>query len=219
MKRQLINFMICLLLCSFGSTRVSGKEGAAVYFKISLQGKLYRGLYFLAEEDYRADEGIKGTNYLLTTGELHYRLHKQLRLGAGYTFLCQPGDREQQRNRYYLYATGNLPIGRFRLSLRERFQSTYKVHSDAPVNYLRSMLTLSYRPPRSAFSPFIYSEIFNRVGQHRHLHLDKIRLSGGCNYALNPHHAFQLYYRYNIVYVNDPINHKHCIGLCYTYHF
>ena len=216
MKRQHI-LLSCLLLLL--APALWAKEGVGVYFKVSLQGKLYPSLHYLVEEDFRPDQEGNGIGYSLTSGELNWRLHRQLRLGAGYSYLSRPGNRTEQRHRYYLYANGQLPLGSFQLALRERFQSTYKIHQPTPTNFLRTMLTLSYRRGKSAFSPFSYVELFNGVGQHKKAHLDKIRLSGGCNYRLNPHNSFQLYYRYNIVYVKDPVNFRHCIGLTYTHTF
>ena len=216
MKRQHI-LLSCLLLLL--APALWAKEGVGVYFKVSLQGKLYQSLHYLVEEDFRPDQEGNGVGYSLTSGELNWRLHRQLRLGAGYSYLSRPGNRTEQRHRYYLYANGQLPLGSFQLALRERFQSTYKIHKPTPTNFLRTMLTLSYRRGKRAFSPFSYVELFNGVGQHKKAHLDKIRLSGGCNYRLNPHNSFQLYYRYNIVYVKDPVNFRHCIGLTYTHTF
>ena len=48
---------------------------------------------------------------------------------------------------------------------------------------------------------------------------DKIRFSTGSNYQLNPNNNLQLYYRYHIFNVDDPVNYRHAIGICYTHRF
>ena len=46
-----------------------------------------------------------------------------------------------------------------------------------------------------------------------------IRFSTGSNYQLNPNNNLQLYYRYHIFNVDDPVNYRHAIGICYTHRF
>ena len=123
---------------------------------------------------------------------------------------------EELRNRYYVYASGKYPVGNFVLSLRERFQSTYKTGAEHPKNYLRTMLTLSYKICKTDFSPFAYAEIFNDTGYQGNMHTDRIRLSAGSDYKINKQNALQLYYRYHIFNVYDPVNYKHAICLLYT---
>ena len=94
---------------------------------------------------------------------------------------------------------------------------TYKVHAEHPKNYLRSMLTLSYKIGKSGFCPFAYTEVFNDT--RNKMRSDKIRFSTGSNYQLNPNNNLQLYYRYHIFNVDDPVNYRHAIGICYTHRF
>lgn len=145
------------------------------------------------------------------------RDNKYLLAGSGYMSLARYKASDELRNRYYLYATGTYSAGRFTLSVRERFQSTYKVHAEHPKNYLRSMLTLSYKIGKSGFCPFAYTEVFNDT--RNKMRSDKIRFSTGSNYQLNPNNNLQLYYRYHIFNVDDPVNYRHAIGICYTHRF
>ena len=128
-------------------------EGAGVYFKASLCGKIYKHLSFLVEEDIRPRDDFKEAEWFLTTVEVNYKFNKYLLAGSGYMSLARYKASDELRNRYYLYATGTYSAGRFTLSVRERFQSTYKVHAEHPKNYLRSMLTLSYKIGKSGFCP------------------------------------------------------------------
>ena len=166
-------------------------EGAGVYFKASLCGKIYKHFSFLVEEDIRPRDDFKEAEWFLTTVEVNYKFNKYLLAGSGYMSLARYKASDELRNRYYLYATGTYSAGRFTLSVRERFQSTYKVHAEHPKNYLRSMLTLSYKIGKSGFCPFAYTEVFNDT--RNKMRSDKIRFSTGSNYQLNPNNNLQLY--------------------------
>ena len=194
-------------------------EGAGVYFKASLCGKIYKHFSFLVEEDIRPRDDFKEAEWFLTTVEVNYKFNKYLLAGSGYMSLARYKASDELRNRYYLYATGTYSAGRFTLSVRERFQSTYKVHAEHPKNYLRTMLTLSYKISKTDFSPFAYAEIFNDTGYQGNMHTDRIRLSAGSDYKINKQNALQLYYRYHIFNVYDPVNYKHAIGLTYSHWF
>lgn len=180
-------------------------------------GKIYKHFSFLVEEDIRPRDDFKEAEWFLTTVEVNYKFNKYLLAGSGYMSLARYKASDELRNRYYLYATGTYSAGRFTLSVRERFQSTYKVHAEHPKNYLRSMLTLSYKIGKSGFCPFAYTEVFNDT--RNKMRSDKIRFSTGSNYQLNPNNNLQLYYRYHIFNVDDPVNYRHAIGICYTHRF
>lgn len=208
---------LILLLISGLFFQTHAMEGVGVYFKVSLSGQIYKHLSFLLEEDVRPQEDFKRMEWFLTTAELNYKINPYFLAGGGYMSLAHYDASKELRNRYYFYATASYPIGRFNLSLRERFQSTFKVHTDPPKNYLRSMLNVSYRIGKSRFSPFVYAEVFNdTMGKMR---AEKLRLSTGSNYKLNKHNSFQLYYRYNTYNVEEPVNYRHCIGVCYSHQF
>ena len=138
-------------------------EGTGVALKVSLSGKIYKRFSFVLEEDIRPRDDFREAGWFLTTGEINYRILPNLRAGAGYMSLVRYKASEEVRNRYYLYASGSHRFGAFKIAIRERFQSTYRKNCLHPTNYLRSMLTLSYRIASSRFEPFIYVEPFNNV--------------------------------------------------------
>ena len=59
-------------------------EGAGVYFKASLCGKIYKHLSFLVEEDIRPRDDFKEAEWFLTTVEVNYKFNKYLLAGSGY---------------------------------------------------------------------------------------------------------------------------------------
>ena len=194
-------------------------EGTGVALKVSLSGKIYKRFSFVLEEDIRPRDDFREAGWFLTTGEISYRILPNLRAGAGYMSLVRYKASEEVRNRYYLYASGSHRFGAFKIAIRERFQSTYRKNCLHPTNYLRSMLTLSYRIASSRFEPFIYVEPFNNVGYNGKMRADKIRYSAGCDYRMDTKNYIQLYYRYHTFNVYDPINYRHGIGLTYSHRF
>ena len=62
-------------------------EGAGVYFKASLCGKIYKHLSFLVEEDIRPRDDFKEAEWFLTTVEVNYKFNKYLLAGSGYMSL------------------------------------------------------------------------------------------------------------------------------------
>lgn len=192
-------------------------DGVGTYFRANVSGKIYKGLSFFLEQDIRPREDFKEMQWFFSTAELNYKCNKYLVAGAGYMCMIRYKDSDQLRNRYYLYATGRYPLGPFTFSIRERFQSTFRAKATHPSDYLRSMFNISYKIQKTGFTPFTYVEIFNNT--RNSLKTDKIRLSTGMNYKLNTKNSLQLFYRYHIFHVKDPVNYQNVIGICYSHHF
>lgn len=199
--------------------RMQAREKFNTAFKVSLSGQLAPRLEWLAEEDFRLSGDFGHAEWSLTTVEINYRLLPRLKAGAGYMLMARTYRLDGLRNRYYFYATASCRAGIFLVSLRERFQSTYRAGSTHPVNYLRSMLTLSCPLGRTGASPFVYAEPFNNTGHKGRMKADKIRLSAGCDYRIDPHNSLQLYYRYHIFNAYDPLNYRHALGVTYSHRF
>ncbi|MBC5643106.1 DUF2490 domain-containing protein [Parabacteroides sp. BX2] len=212
-------FLLCILFFATALSPIAAMDGAGMAFKVSLSGKIYRRFSFLVEEDIRPQSDFRQAEWFLTTGEVNYTFNRYFKTGIAYMLLCRYKASEELRNRYYVYASANYPVGNFTLSLRERFQSTYKTGGQHPKNYLRSMLTLSYKIRKTGICPFAYAEVFNDTGYQGRMHADRIRLSAGSDYKINKQNSLQLYYRYHIFNVYDPVNYKHAIGLTYAHRF
>ena len=201
------------------SISASAMEGTGIAFRVSLSGKIYRQLGFLIEEDIRPQKDFKQLEWFLSTAEVNYQVKPYLRLGGGYMSLAKYKSPQKLRNRYYFYALANYRFGAFKLSVRERFQSTYRRHTSEPNNYLRSMLMGSYDIGKSPFSLFAFVECFNQAKSGSRFRLDKVRYSAGVDYHMNKKNEFQLYYRYHTFRVTDPVNYRNYIGACYLHRF
>lgn len=216
---KLIRFGCTHLFLILFLSPVFAREGFNSAFKLGLSGSIYQKIGFLLEEDLRPDTHFGNMEWTLTTAEINYQLTSNLRAGAGYMLMARLHQSDGLRNRYYVYATGARSFFRFTFSIRERFQSTYRHGAAHPQNYLRSMLMISYPIPRMSLSPFIYIEPFNNTGYQGKMHTDKIRFSTGFDYKWNSSNALQLYYRYHLFNVFDPLNYRHALGMTYSHRF
>lgn len=145
------------------------------------------------------------------------------------------------RHRLNVSLGGSLDWKRLSVSLRERWQYTYRPEAEGkkyafiynvddeisgynlePVNgkgknVLRSRLEVGYDIARCKFDPFVNVEMFNDNSG-----IQKMRYQAGIDYRLKKQHIFTLTYRYQHVKDKDdadPETDCHLIGLGYKYKF
>ena len=85
-KRSIYLILFFIIGCT---SSLYGMEGAGVYFKASLCGKIYKHLSFLVEEDIRPRDDFKEAEWFLTTVEVNYKFNKYLLAGSGYMSLAR----------------------------------------------------------------------------------------------------------------------------------
>lgn len=134
------------------------------------------------------------------------------------------------RHRFNISLVGNVDLGRFNLSLRERWQYIYspekavqqydedtetwedKALNGKGKNVLRSRLQVKYNIPDCNFQPYANAELYNNWK------LTEIRYTVGTGYKFDLHHSISLYYRYqrkkNVV---EP--DMHILGIGYKFKF
>lgn len=137
------------------------------------------------------------------------------------------------RHRLSVSLTGSVNAGRFKLSLRERWQYTYRpeksterydfdngCREDKTVkgkgkNVLRSKLKIEYDIVRCKIDPYADVELFNAWA------LQKVRYTVGADWKIKKKHTIELYYRYQSVNDKDDDNDvgEHILGISYKYKF
>lgn len=145
-------FLLCILFFATALSPIAAMDGAGMAFKVSLSGKIYRRFSFLVEEDIRPQSDFRQAEWFLTTGEVNYTFNRYFKTGIAYMLLCRYKASEELRNRYYVYASANYPVGNFTLSLRERFQSTYKQAASIPRTISAACSPSPTRSGRQAFA-------------------------------------------------------------------
>ncbi len=148
------------------------------------------------------------------------------------------------RHRFNVSLAATYKIGRLDISLRERWQYTYrpaktasrayytydldgnetsytedydeKTYKGKGKNVLRSRLSLEYNIPRCKVDPFVSAEAYNAWS------LYKMRYTVGADWKIAKPHTLSFYYRYQHVRGNDNVDdepNRHIIGLEYKYKF
>lgn len=139
---------------------------------VSVDKKLARGLHISLEEEIRMDNNFGSFDRFHTTLGLSYKVNDYLKLGVGYAMInpysSSDGAFKSSRHRLMLDATGGLRFGDWRLSLRERFQATYRsgdmneYQNPRTALTLKSRLKLSYKGLRR-LEPYAYVELRNTL--------------------------------------------------------
>lgn len=147
----------------------------------------------------------------------------------------------QPRYRGFAAVTGDVNIGRFNISLRERYQITYRPEYTATRHYftrsgqlnydeddirksktsqvVRSRVLVSYDIRHCPVQPFASFEITNDLVDD--FSVDKMRYAAGIDWKLNKHNAVEFCYMYQDVRADDGEDDRnsHIISLSYKYKF
>lgn len=137
---------------------------------LGLDKKIVKGLHITLEEEARFDNNFSSFDRLQTTLGIQYKVHNNIKLGLGYAFIApySPSNAAFKNLRHRLMAdiTGTLKMGNWNLSLKERFQWTYRMGDinlfQNPRNLLglKSRLMLKYKGGR-IIEPYVSVEVRN----------------------------------------------------------
>lgn len=203
-----------------------------------------------AEGDFRTRDNSSKADRWSFGVDGSYKIMKGLKVAAAYTLLYD-NNREKTtyhddgtannyrpsywglRHRFSVSLTGSVNLGDFKLSLRERWQYTYRPEKtverydvdneqweDKTVrakgkNVLRSKLKAEYDITRCAIDPYADVEMFNAWA------LQKVRFTVGAEWKITKRHTAELFYRYQSVNDRDDDNDagSHILGIGYKYKF
>lgn len=204
----------------------------------------------------RTRDDLSAIDRLSADFGVRWELFPWLQLSGGYVFIgdyckrishykerdrdvrkgkAEVGDRKnlrefwRVRNRAYASFTASRQWGHFKLSLRERWQYTYRfqriveqrynyvyqksdnaphLYKGGAKNVLRSKLEAAYKPQAIPLKPYASVESYNSW------ELEKIRYTVGAEWKLNKRNSFDAFYRYNYKKNHDDDDPcRHMIGL------
>lgn len=196
------------------------------------------GLSLTLEEEIRSAP----THRSHTTIGLGYNPIQYLSLSAAYVLKLY-GDQgwadvnKFLRHRVNLDVTGQVSLGQWKLSLRERLMMDARadeidLREKNRVDYvLRSRLQAAYAIPNQPLSIVGKMEVFNTLNaKYFGQYINELRPEIGLQWKVNKHHTLSLAYRYNYIYSRsiDMLNsgkvaleheykHKHVILLTYKF--
>ena len=245
MKKTIIMLMILLPI---GVRAQSDEFGT--WTSVSLDKKLSKQFSLGTELELRTGNNLKNIDRWSAGISVDYRLAKWLKASAGYTYLYDyhpeaytyqdDGDLNKRtmtyfgsRHRLSVSLTASKDFGKLNVSLRERWQYTYRPeqenmrmdyqHADLgysysvrgkPTNIWRNKLQLKYKTT-GLLQPYLYGETYvSGTG------FDKLRLSLGTDLKLSKRSSLNVGYVYQKVYDNvDEEGNKHVLSIGYKYKF
>lgn len=225
--KHIINILAISAGCFVCSIPLSAQDNWESSLHVGVSKKLTSKLNLSIDEEFRTRNNFGEAERFSTALDLNYKFNDYFKLGGAYNLINYNHETKgwEVRHRYYFYGTGSIHFDRFSLSLRERFQSTYRVgvkETDTRSNpklYLRSRLELDYDIAKSHWKPFVSVEFYKPLNDKTDNKMDKVRYMAGTDYKINKHNVLELFYRYNSFIDDDDNDNHHVIGLGYTYKF
>ena len=178
MKKQAIIVAIAIFLqfpfvnSLWAQTDVAIDPNFGARLSLSVDKKLAKGLHLQLEEEIRMDDWGLSLDRLHTTLGLTYKVHPNIKIGIGYAMInpysTVNSAFRSSRHRLMLDATGSVRLGDWRLSLKERFQATYRTGDMNEYQNPRTALTLKSRLKASykgfqRIEPYAYIELRNTL--------------------------------------------------------
>ena len=247
MKRILLSALAALLCCAAAYAAGDDTETDASYGAVvDVDWKVAKGLHLNAETEARMQDAWSNMERWTLCLGTDYRLTSWLKAEMGYEFLnrYKPSHLTSAgntlngywspRHRWKGGLSGQLKVGRWELSLRERYQYTYaplqyvpkyqpdgkrltdEAKEDSHEHLLRSRLQAKYNIRHCKFTPAASLELHNDLSEG--MSLSELRYVVGGDYKLDKHNSLLLHCRYE-QHMNEGSNDAVVILLGYSYSF
>jgi hypothetical protein len=163
----------------------------------------------------------------MTTLGGSYAFNKMFKAGLFYTYVYANNQNDgyyESRHRFGGWIQAAQKVNRFKISLREKFQNTYREEELGnfkynPKMYLRSKLEVSYNIKKFPFNPYASAEMHFQLNNPEGNETDKWRYTAGVEYNLNKKLAIDLFFRYDKeLNVKNPVNTS-VLGTMIKYRF
>jgi len=249
-KREQLITLLLLIAAAF-TPLSSMADDTGLVLSAEASHKIKKGLNVDIEAEFRSRNDFRTADRVSVGADISYKVLPWLKASGGYCVLID-NNREEityqddgvsynnwrpsywgVRHRFNVTLTGSHKFQRVEVSLRERWQYTYRpskvidnfdfdeaMWEDHEVrgkgkNVLRSRLQLEWDIPKCKFDPFASVEF------HTARRLEKTRFILGVDHTIKKTHNFKIYYRYQAVNNKGGDNEPdiHMLGLGYTYKF
>lgn len=143
--------------------------------------------------EYRTKHNASATDVWALKVETNYKLLPFLKAGVGYEFhMKHRTDHWQKRHRYSLSLNESWTVGRFDLSLRERFQHTISDHNEFR---LRTRAQAKYKV-NDWLKPYASIEMYNNLHHGDNFKITRMRYRAGMELKIAKNVTTDLYYLY-----------------------
>ncbi len=189
--------MVLVLMWVAAATRASGQvDDYGTWLSVDLSKDITSKFSLGLEEEVRLFKNFSELDRFSTSLTGEYSFIKALKAGAGYMLIFNHkvnSDTWDTRHRYFVYVQGRQEIGRFTLSLRERFQSTFVKEEAADEdgfdlvnkNYLRSRLSVSYDIKNNKLEPYASAEMYYSLHKSGGNEINDMRYTVGAEFPIS----------------------------------
>lgn len=213
-------FFVAFLLLFCLKTK-SQVNDAGLWLTLGAEKKISQKFSTQLTQCFRLNENYSELGTSFTEIGLKYKLAKKLSITGTYRFAQKRkvNDFYSLRHRYNIDLGYKFKVKKVSITLRERFQSSYKdvgrrEKGNVPANYFRSKITLQYNLNKK-YTPFVSGELFYEIKQY----IDNMRFKAGFDYEFNKLSSLNVYYM-----IDKEINVKnpwtnYVLGIGYNYSF
>ena len=240
----------CLIASALAPTVQAADNDFGMWYSVSAEKKITKKWCAEIEAEMRTRNDARTWDRWSASASAKYKLTKWLNAEVAYVFLNDNnpekisyhtnGDYNNwrpsywgTRHRFNVSLTGKIGFGGFELSLRERWQYTYRPESttlrydfdnseweDVAVrgkgsNVLRSRLQVEYNIPKSKVDPHASVELFNAWN------VEKVRYTVGADWKIRKKHVIGVNYIYQSINGDDVDNdpNSNIVSLSYKFKF
>ena len=233
--------LTALLLTSVGAKAEGDDFG--IWTEANVEKKIGRNLSVDAGVELRTRDHVKTVDRWSGSIGASYKVTNWLKASADYTLLYDNNEKWNTkqtkvanfwgtRHRFNVALTGSVDFGNLSVSLRERWQYTYrpqktvertkvsngkvedKTYNGKAKSVWRNRMQLKYKVT-SMWRPYVSGETFVAGSG-----MEKLRLAAGTEVRLSRKHSFDVKYMFQKVYdEDDSEGNRHILGVGYTFKF
>ena len=165
----ILAFAVIFPVSVWAQTEIKNDAEFGARVAVSVDKKIAKSLHVSLEEEVRLDNNFTNLDRLQTTLELNYKVHRNIKLGVGYSMINGYSPTNQAfkntRHRFMADVTGTLHFDHFNISLKERFQVTHRTGDfnpyQNPKNALMLKSRLMFKLKCDSWEPYAYVEMRN----------------------------------------------------------
>ncbi len=188
-------FVVTWILLLLSGSLKGQENDYGGWFSLDVSKDIFPGFTLELEQEARLFKNFGEWNRHSTSISGDYAFTRWLKGGAGYMLIFNhkvKRDVWETRHRYLFYLQGKKKLGRFKVSLRERFQSTfvkeetldYQGFEFVNRDYLRSRLKADYDIRNNKLEPYVSAEIFYSLHKSGGNEINDMRYTVGAEFPI-----------------------------------
>lgn len=203
----------------------SQKKDFGIWYNIETEYQITKKLELELSTTIRTFENASKIEEAFLEGGVSYKFNNYFAVAASYRIIenIEDDGSYHLRHKWFIGATGSLPLGDFDLSGRLRFQKRYKTFYEdeddkIPNSHCRFRLKLDYDTPTSPFNPYVSAEIFLPVFNEPGKLIDRTRFTAGVELKITNRSSAEG----GFIYIRDylpRLKDKYLVSLCYKFRF